>query len=107
MKKKFFPVLAMLALSCVFSFAACAEDGKQGEVGPVGPQGPQGSQGIQGPAGETPEIGENGNWWIGGEDTGIPATGPEGPQGGTLKDGCDHVMVDQPVPRKKLLNPRV
>ena len=97
MKKKFFPVLAMLALSCVFSFAACAEDGKQGEVGPVGPQGPQGSQGIQGPAGETPEIGENGNWWIGGEDTGIPATGPEGPQGGTLKDGCDHVMVDHVI----------
>lgn len=26
--------------------------------------------------GETPEIGDNGNWWIGGEDTGKPSQGP-------------------------------
>lgn len=29
----------------------------------------------------TPEIGENGNWFIGGEDTGVSARGEQGPQG--------------------------
>lgn len=39
---------------------------------------------IKGAAGEnglTPEIGSNGNWWIGNYDTGVKAQGPEGPQG--------------------------
>lgn len=31
--------------------------------------------------GETPTIGENGNWWIGGKDTGVKAQGPQGEQG--------------------------
>lgn len=31
--------------------------------------------GPSGPPGEPPRIGENGNWFIGGEDTGIPASG--------------------------------
>lgn len=31
--------------------------------------------GPPGPPGETPRIGENGNWFIGGEDTGVPASG--------------------------------
>ena len=37
------------------------------------------------PAPEVPpfEIGENGNWFINGEDTGIPATGPKGDKGDT------------------------
>ena len=34
-----------------------------------------------GPAGETPYIGENGNWWIGDEDTGVQAQGPAGETG--------------------------
>lgn len=34
--------------------------------------------GEDGENGLTPYVGENGNWWIGGSDTGIPATGPEG-----------------------------
>lgn len=31
--------------------------------------------------GNTPFIGDNGNWWIGETDTGVPARGKEGPQG--------------------------
>lgn len=41
------------------------------------PQAPNGENGL------TPEIGDNGNWWIGGEDTGIVAKGEAG------KDGAD------------------
>lgn len=46
----------------------------------MGPTGPAGANGI------TPTIGANGNWYIGGTDTGKPsrgATGPQGPAGGT------------------------
>ncbi|MFA5575406.1 MAG: hypothetical protein WC994_10220, partial [Brumimicrobium sp.] len=49
-----------------------------GTQGPMGPQGPAGADGVDG---ETPVIGTNGNWWIGGTDTGIAATGPAGAQG--------------------------
>ncbi len=43
----------------------------EGQMGPTGPQGP---------AGETPEItiGDNGNWVIDGEDTGVKASGEDG-----------------------------
>ena len=78
------------------------EQGPQGEQGPAGPQGSQGEQGPQGPQGEpgrdgangqngtdgaTPFIGPNGNWWIGDVDTGVPATGPQGPAGQNGADG--------------------
>ena len=33
---------------------------------------------LQGEKGDTPSIGENGNWWISGEDTGIRAEGRDG-----------------------------
>lgn len=67
--------------------------GPQGEKGEPGEQGPQGVQGIQGLPGEpgqdgapgangvTPHIGENGNWFVGDTDTGVSATGPQGPSG--------------------------
>lgn len=58
--------------------------GETGETGATGPQGPQGIQGIQGPAGAdgiTPTIGENGNWYLGGTDTGKPSRGVQGVQG--------------------------
>ena len=45
--------------------------------------------GADGEDGVTPNIGENGNWWIGGEDTGIAAQGPQGPQGEPGEDGED------------------
>ena len=44
-------------------------------------------KGEDGKNGETPHIGENGNWWIGDTDTGVPAKGSEGPQGEPGKDG--------------------
>lgn len=37
--------------------------------------------GADGADGVTPNIGDNGNWWINGEDTGIPATGEDGQDG--------------------------
>ena len=37
--------------------------------------------GQQAPAGYTPYIGENGNWWINGEDTGVKAEGDDGSTG--------------------------
>ncbi|MCL2847785.1 MAG: hypothetical protein FWE13_03435 [Firmicutes bacterium] len=58
--------------------------GLQGPEGPQGQIGPIGESGLQGPPGEngqTPFIGENGNWWIGNIDTGISASGQEGPTG--------------------------
>lgn len=40
-----------------------------------------GSDGQPGADGITPRVGSNGNWFIGDNDTGIPATGPAGGQG--------------------------
>lgn len=36
---------------------------------------------VQGPEGATPYIGNNGNWWIEGKDLGVSAQGPQGDQG--------------------------
>ena len=67
--------------------------GPAGPQGETGPEGPQGQRGVQGPVGETgpqgpqgtpgvtPHIGENGNWFVGGTDTGVHAQGPKGEQG--------------------------
>lgn len=41
----------------------------------------QGEKGDQGDPGITPHIDENGNWFLGEEDTGVPARGPVGLQG--------------------------
>lgn len=65
--------------------------GEKGATGPAGPQGPAGAPGKDGTAGAdgiTPHIGDNGNWYLGDEDTGVAAkgvkgdTGPQGPKGG-------------------------
>lgn len=40
----------------------------------------QGGGGVQGPPGVTPHI-QDGTWWIGEEDTEVPATGPKGEKG--------------------------
>lgn len=47
----------------------------------------KGSTGEPGTDGITPHVGENGNWFVGEEDTGVPATGPEGKPGSDGKDG--------------------
>lgn len=43
--------------------------------------------GLDGGEAATPEIGENGNWFINGEDTGKPSRGEQGPVGPAGKDG--------------------
>lgn len=42
---------------------------------------PCGSSGPKGDSGITPHIGDNGNWYLGEQDTGIAATGPRGQRG--------------------------
>ena len=55
--------------------------GEQGPQGEAGPQGPAGQDGTDGTDGITPHIGDNGNWFLGDEDTGKPSRGEQGPQG--------------------------
>ena len=49
--------------------------------GEKGDKGDRGDNGAAGTIGSLLTIGENGNWWIDGVDTGIPATGPSGAAG--------------------------
>ena len=49
--------------------------------------------GADGKNGSTPEIGSNGNWWIGGEDTGVPAKGEDGEDGQDGQDGTSSVVT--------------
>ena len=80
-------------------------NGGQGPTGPEGPPGPAGAdgapgkdgeQGPPGPAGQdgkdgdTPYIGGNGNWWIGGTDTGVAATGSGSGGGGVQADWSEN-----------------
>ena len=46
-----------------------------------GQKGDKGDNGNNGADGATPEIGANGNWWIGGVDTGVKASGNNGSDG--------------------------
>ena len=57
--------------------------GETGKTGPTGPQGEKGSDGTNGSDGHSPEItiGENGNWFIDGVDTGKSSRGETGLDG--------------------------
>lgn len=57
------------------------KDGVDGLPGKDGDPGLPGNDGTPGADGVTPHIGDNGNWFIGATDTGIPATGPAGADG--------------------------
>ena len=48
----------------------------------------KGENGADGQDGATPEIGENGNWWIVDKDTGKPSRGATGATGATGADGA-------------------
>ena len=61
-------------------------DGKDGINGKDGATGKDGINGTNGEDGKTPFIGENGNWWIGTNDTGVKAAGTDGIDG---KDGIN------------------
>lgn len=56
-----------------------------------------GGGGTPGQNGITPHIGENGNWFIGEEDTGKPSRGDTGPQGPKGAPGKDYVLTDDDV----------
>lgn len=63
-------------------------------VVPQGERGIRGEQGIQGEPGKdgiTPNIGENGNWYLGTTDTGKPSRGAEGSKGPA---GDDYVLTE-------------
>ena len=78
-------------------------DGKDGEPGADGKDGSPGADGKNGSDGEdgiTPHIGDNGNWFIGETDTGMPSRGTAGKDGANGKDGTngkdgkDYVLTD-------------
>lgn len=62
-----------------------------GADGVNGVDGANGKNGVDGENGITPTIGENGNWYLGDEDTGKPSRGVQGPTGPTGADGQDGV----------------
>lgn len=66
-------------------------DGKDGAPGKDGTDGKDGAPGKDGADGITPTIGENGNWYLGDEDTGKPSRGATGAQGPA---GDDYVLTD-------------
>lgn len=53
--------------------------------------------GADGKDGVTPNVGSNGNWWVNGEDTGIPAKGEDGKDGTDGEDGKDGEDGHTPV----------
>ena len=109
---------ALLCVCMAMVLVACGTQGEQGEKGEAGKDGisiesvekvvsegltdtykitySDGSStiftvtnGKDGADGQTPFIGENGNWWIGSVDTGIPAKGQDGSDGEDGTDGED------------------
>ena len=65
---------------------APGKDGADGAPGAPGADGPAGKNGVNG---ITPHIGDNGNWYIGDTDTGLPSRGAMGPAGADGTDGQD------------------
>ena len=63
------------------------EQGQWENAGPI--EGPPGPKGDTGTPGATPNIGPNGNWYLQGIDTGVPARGPQGPAGQNGQPGLD------------------
>ena len=61
--------------------------GADGKDGQNGKDGIDGQNGADGQDGATPEIGDNGNWYINGTDTGVKAAGVNGADGQNGADG--------------------
>lgn len=59
----------------------------RGAKGDPGTDGKDGTDGTDGKDGITPHIGDNGNWYLGGTDTGKPSRGATGPAGADGKAG--------------------
>lgn len=82
MEKKTFKIIPISRLGVITdttNFAVPAIDGNS-ESGKIRAETLRGNQGY------TPEIGNNGNWWINGQDTGFPARGEQGIPGNTASD---------------------
>jgi len=105
-----FVVMALVMLSCENNLEMVLPQGPQGEKGEKGDPGKsafelwmehfgkdpatttiedffESLKGKDGKDGTVPIIGENGNWWIDGEDTDIPARGKDGANGITPEIG--------------------
>nr|DAM60623.1 MAG TPA: nucleoid-associated protein [Caudoviricetes sp.] len=65
-------------------------DGSNGKDGTNGKDGADGKPGTAGADGVTPHIGDNGNWYLGGTDTGKPSRGAPGASGHTPVKGTDY-----------------
>ena len=64
-------------------------NGQDGRDGRNGQDGQNGQPGRDGRDGATPRIGDNGNWWVGNQDTGKPARGAQGERGIPGANGRD------------------
>ncbi len=73
-------------------------DGAQGPAGAPGKDGPKGDPGADG---ITPTIGPNGNWYLGGTDTGKPSRGATGAKGDAGATGPDGVPGKDGAPGEK------
>lgn len=74
---KLFAIMMMIFVIGSALVACVGPKGDQGTPGDPGKAGAQGPVGEQGAPGFTPYIGENGNWWIDGKDTGYQAIGKD------------------------------
>ena len=63
----------------------------RGNDGADGKDGIDGVDGVDGIDGNTPFIGDNGNWWIAGSDTGVKAQGADGADGQNGENGKDGI----------------
>lgn len=63
------------------------KDGTDGKDGEPGTPGKDGENGTPGTDGITPHIGDNGNWYLGDEDTGKPSRGAPGKDGDPGEEG--------------------
>lgn len=68
--------------------------GARGEKGDKGDTGAKGDPGATGADGITPHIGDNGNWYLGENDTGKPSRGATGAKGDTGAPGKDGAGMD-------------
>ena len=76
---------------------ATINDGIITVKGPKGDAGQDGKDGQDGADGLTPFIGQNGNWWVGEQDTGVKAQGDQGQTGVGIQsiayNGEDELVV--------------
>lgn len=76
-------IICVLLIACICCSVTAAlktgviagPKGDKGDTGATGATGAKGDKGDTGANGLTPHIGENGNWWIGAQDTGVLAEG--------------------------------